>query len=150
MSILINKRVAFIVVLGIPTAILIGIIFLDIAGHSINMMTLIGTLLILGVLVDDAVIIAENIQRHIQEGEDKLLATIEGTKEVITPVLVSSLTTMFAFIPMFVLTGEIGEFIKMIPVAIVALIVASLIESFVFLPTHLRDRYFGFVGRCNE
>ena len=136
MSILINKRVAFVVVLGIPTTILIGVIFLDIAGHSINMMTLIGTLLILGVLVDDAVIIAENVQRHIQEGEDKLQATIEGTKEVMIPVFVSSLTTMFAFIPMFVLTGEIGEFLKMIPVAIVVLILASILESFVFLPMH--------------
>ena len=136
MSILINKRVAFVVVLGIPTTILIGVVFLDIAGHSINMMTLIGTLLILGVLVDDAVIIAENVQRHIQMGEDKLLAAIEGTKEVMLPVFVSSITTIFAFIPMFVLTGEIGEFIKMIPVAIVVLILASVLESFVFLPIH--------------
>ena len=136
MSILINKRVAFVVVLGIPTTILIGVVFLDIAGHSINMMTLIGTLLILGVLVDDAVIIAENIQRHIQMGEEKLDATIEGTKEVMVPVFVSSITTIFAFIPMFVLTGEIGEFIKMIPVAIVVLILASILESFVFLPMH--------------
>ena len=136
MSILINKRVAFVVVLGIPTTILIGVLFLDISGYSINMMTLIGTLLILGVLVDDAVIIAENVQRHIQAGEDKLQATIEGTKEVIIPVFVSSLTTIFAFIPMFVLTGEIGEFLKMIPVAIVVLIVASILESFVFLPMH--------------
>ena len=136
MSILINKRVAFVVVLGIPTTILIGVVFLDIAEHSINMMSLIGTLLILGVLVDDAVIIAENVQRHIQMGEEKLQATIEGTKEVMIPVFVSSLTTMFAFIPMFVLTGEIGEFLKMIPVAIVVLILASLLESFVFLPMH--------------
>ena len=136
MSILINKRVAFVVVLGIPTTILIGVVFLDIAGYSINMMTLIGTLLILGVLVDDAVIIAENIQRHIQMGEDKLHATTEGTKEVIIPVVVSALTTIFAFIPMFVLTGEIGEFLKMIPVAIVVLILASILESFVFLPLH--------------
>jgi HAE1 family hydrophobic/amphiphilic exporter-1 len=136
MSILINKRVAFVVVLGIPTTILIGVIFLDFAGHSINMMTLIGTLLILGVLVDDAIIIAENIQRHIQTNKDKLQATIDGTKEVMLPVFVSSLTTIFAFIPMFILTGEIGEFIKMIPVAIVVLIIASLLESFVFLPMH--------------
>ena len=134
--ILINKRVAFIVVLGIPTAILMGVVFLSFTSYSINMITLIGALLIIGILVDDAVIIAENIQRHIAQGEDKLQSAIDGTKEVLVPVLASSLTTVFAFIPMLMLTGEIGEFLKMIPVAVVVLIIASLIESFVFLPIH--------------
>ncbi len=133
---LINKRVAFIVVLGIPTAILFGIILLYLANYSINMMTLIGVLLVLGILVDDAVIIAENIQRHIVLGENKLEATINGTKEVLTPVLAASLTTIFAFFPMMMLSGELGEFLKIIPAAIVVLIIASVIESFVFLPIH--------------
>lgn len=134
--ILINKRVAFIVVLGIPTAILMGVIFLSFTSYSINMITLIGALLIIGILVDDAVIIAENIQRHIAQGEDKLQSAIEGTKEVITPVLASSLTTVFAFVPMLMISGELGEFLKMIPIAVVVLIIASLIESFIFLPIH--------------
>ena len=133
---LINKRVAFIVVLGIPTAIIMGVIFLSFTTYSINMVTLIGVLLVLGLLVDDAVIIAENIQRHIAQGEDKLESSIQGTKEVIKPILASSLTTIFAFIPLMMLTGELGEFIKMIPVAVVVLILASLIDSFVFLPIH--------------
>ncbi len=134
--ILINKRVAFIVVMGIPTAILLGVTILSITGYSINMITLIGTLLILGVLVDDAVIIAENIQRHISTGQDKLQAAIDGTKEVFLPVFASSITTLFAFIPMLMLTGEIGEFLKLMPIAVVILITASLLESFVFLPLH--------------
>ncbi|QKJ22500.1 RND family efflux system, inner membrane transporter, AcrB family [Poseidonibacter lekithochrous] len=134
--ILINKRVAFIVVLGIPTAILMGVVFLSFTSYTINMITLIGALLVLGILVDDAIIIAENIQRHIAKGEDKLQSAINGTKEVITPVLASSLTTVFAFIPMMMLTGELGEFLKMIPVAVVVLILASLVESFIFLPIH--------------
>ncbi len=134
--ILINKRVAFIVVLGIPTAILMGVVFLSFTSYSINMITLIGALLIIGILVDDAVIIAENIQRHIAQGEDKLQSAIDGTKEVLMPVLASSLTTVFAFIPMLMLTGELGEFLKMIPVAVVVLIIASLVESFIFLPIH--------------
>lgn len=136
MYLLINKRVAFIVVMGIPTAILLGVLFLSFTSYSINMITLIGALLILGVLVDDAVILAENVQRHIKNGEDKLHATIQGTKEVIIPVFASSLTTVFAFIPMMILTGEIGEFLLMIPIAIIILIIASLLESFVFLPIH--------------
>jgi len=134
--ILINKRVAFIVVLGIPTAILFGLALLYATNYSINMMSLIGVLLVLGILVDDAVIIAENIQRHIVNGEDKLEATIKGTKEVLTPVLAASLTTIFAFFPMMMLSGELGEFLKIIPAAIVILIIASIVESFVFLPIH--------------
>ncbi len=134
--ILINKRVAFIVVLGIPTAILLGVAILSLTSYSINMITLIGALLILGVLVDDAVIIAENIQRHIMKGDDKLQAAINGTKEVLLPVSASSLTTLFAFMPMLMLTGEIGEFLKLIPITIIILIIASLLESFVFLPIH--------------
>ena len=136
MYILINKRVAFIVVMGIPTAILFGVVVLSFTSYSINMMTLIGALLILGVLVDDAVIIAENIQRHIMMGDDKLQSAIDGTKEVALPVLASSLTTVFAFLPMMMLTNEIGQFLLLIPVAIIILIIASLIESFVFLPIH--------------
>ena len=136
MYILINKRVAFIVVMGIPTAILIGVAFLSFTSYSINMMTLIGALLILGVLVDDAVIIAENIQRHITLNPNRLQAAIDGTKEVLLPVTASSLTTLFAFIPMLMLSGEVGEFLKMIPIAIIILIIASILESFVFLPIH--------------
>ena len=134
--ILINKRAAFIVVLGIPTAILFGVILLYLTNYSINMMTLIGVLLVLGILVDDAVIIAENIQRHIVLGEDKLEATIKGTKEVLVPVLAASLTTIFAFFPMMMLSGELGEFLKIIPAAIVVLVIASVLECFIFLPLH--------------
>ncbi|NQY93501.1 MAG: efflux RND transporter permease subunit, partial [Campylobacteraceae bacterium] len=134
--ILINKRVAFIVVLGIPTAILFGTALLYLSNYSINMMSLIGILLVLGILVDDAVIIAENIQRHIVLGENKLEATIKGTNEVLRPVLAASFTTIFAFFPMMMLSGELGEFLKIIPTAIVVLIMASILESFIFLPLH--------------
>ena len=133
---LINKRVAFIVVVGIPTAIIMGVVFLSLTSYSINMVTLIGVILVLGLLVDDAIIIAENIQRHISSGEDKLTSAIAGIQEVIRPILASSLTTIFAFIPMLMITGSLGEFIKMIPVAVVVLIIASLIDSFIFLPIH--------------
>jgi multidrug efflux pump subunit AcrB len=134
--ILINGRLAFVVTIGIPTSLLIGAFVIYVLGFAINIITLLGTLLILGVLVDDAVIVAENIQRHIQMGEDKFHSALVGTKEVLVPVLASSLTTVFAFYPMFVLTGEMGEFLKMIPVAVISLVFASLVESFLFLPIH--------------
>jgi len=134
--ILINKRVAFIVVLGIPTAILFALVFLSFTTYSINMITLIGVLLVLGILVDDAIIIAENIQRHIVLGENKFKATKDACKEVMLPVLASSLTTVFAFLPMMVLTNELGQFLILIPVSVIILIIASLIESYIFLPIH--------------
>ncbi len=133
---LINGRVAFVVTLGIPTALLMGAFIIYILGYSINIITLLGVLLIIGVLVDDAVIVSENIQRHIKKGEDKLHSAIIGTREVLIPVTASSITTVFAFSPMFVLTGEMGEFLKMIPVAVIVLVLASLLESFLFLPLH--------------
>jgi multidrug efflux pump subunit AcrB len=122
--------------MGIPTAILLGVVVLSFTPYTINMVTLIGALLIIGMLVDGAVIISENIQRHIVQGDDKFEAAISGTKEVMLPVLASSFTTVFAFLPMMMLTNELGQFLLMIPVAIIVLIIASLVESFIFLPIH--------------
>jgi multidrug efflux pump subunit AcrB len=133
---LVNKRIAFIVFLGIPTSFIIGLIFLNISGYSINMITLLGALMILGVIVDDAIIVAENIQRHLESGKDTIDAIKVGVSEVFTPVLTASLTTIFSFVPMLVLSGEMGAFIKMIPVAITVLIIASVLECFIFLPIH--------------
>ncbi len=133
---LINKKMAFVVTIGIPTALLMGALAIYLLDYSINIITLLGVLLIIGVLVDDAVIVAENIQRHIKNGEDPIHSTIIGTREVLIPVIASSITTVFAFMPMFVLTGEMGEFLKMIPIAVIVLVFASLLESFVFLPIH--------------
>ncbi len=134
--ILINKRIAFVVILGIPTSFIICSIIFKIFGLSVNMVSLLGALIALGVIVDDAIIVAENIQRHIENGEDVKQAALIGTKEVLFPVLASSLTTIFAFLPMLVMSNEMGEFIKVIPISISVLIVSSVLESFIFLPLH--------------
>ena len=136
MYILINKRIAFIVAMGIPVSFIVGIVFFHQVGYSINMISLLGALIAIGVIVDDAIIVAENIQRHIEEGWSPKEAALTGAKEVAMPVLAASLTTVFAFLPMLILSGNMGAFIKMIPVAIGVLILASLIESFIFLPLH--------------
>lgn len=136
MHFLINKRISFVVVLGIPTSFLISVVMFKYTGQSINMMNLIGALIAIGVIVDDAIIVAENIQRHLEEGKDLKTASLVGTKEVLTPVLTSSLTTIFAFLPMLLISGEMGAFMRQIPIAISLLIFASLIESFIFLPLH--------------
>lgn len=138
MFLLINKRISIVVAAGIPFSFIIGLIFFQFTGYSINMMSLLGALIAIGVLVDDAIIVAENIQRHIEEGMPPREAAIVGTKEVAMPVIMATLTTMFAFMPMLMMEGEMGQFIKMIPVAVIILILASLVESFFFLPLHSR------------
>lgn len=138
MYLLINNRISFIVVLGVPTSFVISLIIFYLGGYSINMMSLLGALIALGVIVDDAIIVAENIQRHIEEGMDVSKAAYVGTKEVFSPVMASSLTTVFAFLPMLLMTGEMGVFIKIIPISISILILSSVVESFIFLPLHAK------------
>lgn len=136
MHLLVNSRISLVVIIGVPTSFIIALLFMQMGEYSINMMSLLGALIAIGVIVDDAIIVAENIQRHIEEGMPPKEAAIVGTKEVISPVLAASFTTVFAFLPMLIMSGEMGEFIKLIPIAISVLILASVIESFVFLPMH--------------
>ena len=136
-GILINWRTALIVSIGIPFSFLIGIIVLYMWGYSINMMSLLGALIILGVIVDDAIIVAENIERHIaMRTHSRVDAIRNALKEVMLPVMAACFTTIFAFLPLLLLSGEMGEFIKMIPIAVIVLIIGSLVESFFFLPLH--------------
>lgn len=135
-SILINVRMAFIIIIGIPTSFVIGALCFYLLGFSINMISLIGVLLAIGIVVDDAIIISENIQRHIEEGMSVKEAAIVGTKEMGLPVFMASITTIFAFIPALMISGQMGEVMKLIPIALSILVLASLIESFLFLPIH--------------
>ncbi|MDX1808818.1 MAG: efflux RND transporter permease subunit [Sulfurospirillaceae bacterium] len=136
LAILINKKMAFIVGLGIPTSIIMAIIYFHFFGYTINMISLIGVLLALGILVDDAIVVAESIQQYIEKGFSPYEAALQGTADVAKPVIMASVTTLFSFIPILMLSGTMGEFMKLIPIAVSALLVASLIESFIFLPLH--------------
>ena len=135
-ALLINKRMSFIISLGIPTSFVMGASYLYLAGYSINMISLIGVLIALGIIVDDAIVVSENIQQHIEEGIEPKEAAIQGAKEMFKPVTIASLTTLFAFIPALMMSGTMGEVIKLIPIAVSVLVFASLIESFLFLPIH--------------
>ncbi len=136
MYFLINKNSAIVVSMGVPFAFIIGLLFIYIMGYSINIISLIGALLVVGIAVDDAVVVSENIQRHIDEGLDPSEAAYIGVKEVLIPVTFATLTTIVAFLPMFMMSGQVGLFIKLIPVVVVAVLVGSIIESFLFLPLH--------------
>lgn len=133
---LINKRMSFIISLGIPTSFVMGAAYLYMAGYTINMISLIGVLIALGIIVDDAIVVSENIQQHIEEGVAPKEAAVIGAKEMFMPVTIASLTTLFAFIPALMMSGTMGEVIKLIPIAVSVLVFASLIESFIFLPIH--------------
>jgi multidrug efflux pump subunit AcrB len=133
---LINTRMALIVAVGIPTSFIMAAIYFHVFGYTINMISLVGVLVALGIVVDDAIVVAENIQQKLEEGLSPHDAALQGTKEMIKPVTMASLTTLFTFIPLLMISGTLGQFIKLIPIAVSSLIVASLIESFLFLPIH--------------
>jgi multidrug efflux pump subunit AcrB len=131
---LINIRIPLVIALGIPTSFVMGAIYFYFTGYSININSLIGVLLAIGIIVDDAIVVSENIQQYIEKGYPAKEAAFLGVKEVVKPVTIASLTTVFSFIPLLMLSGRLGEIIQLIPIAFSALVIASLIESFIFLP----------------
>ena len=139
MFIFINRGIAFVVALGIPVSFMIGLIVTEILGNSLNMLSLLGALIALGMLVDEAIVVAENIYRHLEEGMDRKEAVIVGATEMFPAVLTATLTTVFAFLPMLLMTGEMGMFIKIIPIMITVLLLSSLFEAFYFLPLHAHE-----------
>ena len=139
MYFLINRNTAIVVTLGVPFAFIIGLIFIYMGGYSLNMISLIGALLVVGIAVDDAVVVSENIQRHIDEGMEPADAAVIGVKEVILPITLATLTTVAAFLPMFMLSGTMGMFIVLIPIVVIMVLFGSLIESFFFLPLHAKE-----------
>ncbi len=137
--IFVNARISFVVAIGIPTSFLIGLIATEMLGYSLNMLSLLGALIALGMLVDEAIVVAENIQRHIEEGADAKTAAINGASEMFPAVLTATATTIFAFLPLLIMSGEMGVFIKILPIMISILLLSSLFEAFYFLPLHAKE-----------
>jgi multidrug efflux pump subunit AcrB len=133
---LINARMSFIIFIGIPTSFVIAAIYMYLFGYSINLISLVGVLIAIGIVVDDAIVVSENIQQHIEDGMEPKEAAIAGASEMVKPVTVASITTLFSFLPILMISGTMGEVMKLIPIALSALVLASLIESFIFLPIH--------------
>jgi len=139
MWILLNWRISLVVTIGIPTSFAIAIIVLDYLDFSLNLLSMLGALIALGMIVDEAIVVGENIYRHMEMGKSKLQAAVDGTIEVFWPVVAAATTTVLAFLPMLLIKGEIGVFIKILPVMITVLILSSLLEAFVFLPLHSKE-----------
>ena len=139
MMLFVNRGIALVVAMGIPMSFMIGLIAMESFGYSLNMLTLVGALIALGMLVDEAIVVAENIYRHMEEGMGRREATILGATEMFPAVLAATLTTVFAFLPLLMVTGEMGAFIKVLPIIISILLLSSLFEAFYFLPLHSYD-----------
>lgn len=130
-------RFAFWVAMGLPVAFLGGLFFMSVFGYSINMLSMVALLIALGLLMDDAIVIAENIATKLQQGESAYNAAVDGTREVAPGVISSFLTTIAVFGPLAFLEGDIGKVLKVIPVVLILVISISLIEAFFILPHHL-------------
>ena len=135
-ALLINGRMSFIIAIGIPTSFVMAAVYIYLSGYTINMISLVGVLIAIGIVVDDAIVVSENIQQHIEEGYAPKEAALMGAKEMVEPVTIASLTTLFSFLPILMISGTMGQVMMLIPIALSALVVASLIESFIFLPIH--------------
>ena len=138
-------RNAVFVAIGIPLTLLITFGLMGAADESINTMSLFGLVLVLGIIVDDAIIVMENVYRRMQEGESPIEAAINGAHEVAGPVITASLTTAAIFLPLALLPGIVGKFMKIIPIIVALTLAASLFECFFILPSHIAD--WGKVGR---
>jgi multidrug efflux pump subunit AcrB len=135
----VNWRIATVVAIGIPTSFFIALISADVLGYSMNMLTMLGALIALGMLVDEAIVVAENIYRHMEMGKSPREAAIEGSLEMFPAVLTATATTVFAFLPLLIMSGQMGMFVKVLPVMISILLVSSLFEAFYFLPLHAKE-----------
>jgi multidrug efflux pump subunit AcrB len=136
-----SARVAFWVAVGIPVSFMATLAVLYLVGGSINMISLFALIMALGIIVDDAIVVGEDAQAHFDMGEDPLMASEGGARRMLAPVLASSMTTIAAFLPLMMIGGRMGSIMVAIPMVIVCVIVASLIESFFILPGHLRHAF---------
>ncbi|MBY4678022.1 efflux RND transporter permease subunit [Marinobacterium arenosum] len=132
-----NARVAFWVTVGIPVSFLATLAVLYGIGGSINMISLFGLIMALGIIVDDAIVVGEDTLTHLQMGEPGLEAAVGGALRMLPPVTASSLTTIAAFLPLLLVGGVIGNILIDIPTVVICVIVASLVECFLILPGHL-------------
>ncbi len=132
-----NFRLSFWVALGLPVSFLGAFFLMALLGYTINMITTVALLVTLGLLMDDAIVIAENVANHLNQGKKPLRATIDGVAEVRNGVFSSFLTTAAVFGPISFLAGAIGQVLKVLPVVLLMVLLVSLAEAFLILPNHL-------------
>ncbi|MDD5727856.1 MAG: efflux RND transporter permease subunit [Victivallales bacterium] len=136
-----NIRLSVWVAMGLPVSFLGGLFFMNLFGISLNMISTFALLIAIGLLMDDAIVISENIAVHLKAGAPPLQAAVNGAKEVGRGVLASFLTTICVFVPLISLSGQIGKILCVVPVTLIIILSVSLMEAFLVLPNHLAHSF---------
>jgi len=136
--IFLNTRLSFWVAMGIPTSFAGGLLAMYLTGQTINMMSMFALIMVMGIVVDDAIIVGENVYAQVRRGVTTAKAIVGATAQVALPVLASVSTTVCAFAPLLFIGGVMGKFIRVLPMAVIATLAASMVECFLILPAHLR------------
>ncbi len=139
LCVFVGLRPAILTAVGLPVAYSIAILLMQYFGITINMLSLFGLILVLGIVVDDAIIICENSCRHIEEGLSPPEAAVVGTREVTWPVIAAVSTSAAAFMPLLLMSGTLGKFFGVIPKVVTFALLASLVEALFILPSHIAD-----------
>ena len=137
LSLFLNARLAFWVAFGLPVAFFGMFIFAPMLNVTINVLSLFGMIIVIGILVDDGIVIAENIYQHYERGKNPTQAAIDGTIEVLPPIISAIITTILAFSIFLFLDGRIGEFFSEVSVIVILTLTVSLVEALIILPSHL-------------
>ena len=149
-----DLRVAFWVAVGLPVSFFGTFLVMAFFGLTINLISMFALITVLGLIVDDAIVIGENVFAKIRAGVPLARAAIDGTNEVARPIMAAILTTIGAFVPLLFVGGQMGKFLAVLPQVVIAALLVSMVEAFVVLPCHLATRHRGrgaavlpFVGR---
>ncbi len=134
-----NWRVAFWVLMGLVLSVCGGIMLMDLVGATLNLISMFGLIVVLGLIVDDAIVVGENIYARVEAGEAPLTAAVKGAEEVTWPVVIAIITTIGAFFPLMFIEGRMGDFMGVLPIVVMSALLISLIESLMILPAHLAD-----------
>lgn len=135
--VMLDLRLAFWVAMGVPISFLGGFIFFDFFNVDINMVSLFALIIVLGIVVDDAIVVGENIGSEHRRGLRGSAAAVSGVRGVFSPVSVGVVTTMVAFAPLLWVTGTMGQILGIVPIVVIAILAMSLVEVFFILPAHL-------------
>lgn len=138
LTLFLRPSIAFWVFIGIPVSFMGALILMPMLGITLNIMSLFGFILVLGIVVDDAIVTGENVYTHMKKTDSAELAAINGTKEVATPVTFGVLTTVVAFLPLAFIDGMRGALFAQLPAIVIPVLLFSLIESKFVLPAHLK------------
>lgn len=134
---LLNLRVAFWTAVGLGVSLLGTLAAMSLFGYTLNLLTMFGLIIVVGLLVDDAIVVAENITRRFEEGDDPDTAAVDGTNQVNWPVVATIITTICAFLPLALIEGQIGDLLGALPAVVAFALIVSLVEALFILPVHM-------------